>query len=216
MGTKERILEAAIDLFSERGYAEVGIRDIAAAVGIKESSLYNHFAGKKQLFDAILDDLQRRLTAVTPTEEQAADAMTRISLEQLQQISAHNLMLYFGDGRLLKMWRILSLERLKNPEAHALYRKLLIDDPLRYQAGVFAALMDFGAMPRLDPSALAMAFYAPIYLIYVRHIESNHSPRPLEDGIVAAEISSHMAMMNALMSAFQQIKEREKDDEKQD
>lgn len=216
MGTKERILEAAIDLFSERGYAEVGIRDIAAAVGIKESSLYNHFPGKKQLFDAILEDLQRRLDTVTPTAEQAADAMVRISLEQLQQISAHSLSLYFGDERLLKMWRILSLERLKNPEVHALYRKLLIDDPLRYQAGVFAALMDLGSLPRLDPSALAMAFYAPIYLIYVRHIESNRSPRPLEDGVVATEISSHMAMMDTLMGSYQKFKERENDDEKQD
>lgn len=203
MGTKERILEAAVDLFSERGYSEVGIRDIARAVGIKESSLYSHYAGKKQLFDAILEDLQNRVAALTPTEEQAADAMAFISLAQLQQISTHSLQLYFGDEQLLKLWRILSLERLKNPGVQALYQRLLIDDPIRYQAGLFAMLMDRGAMPKLDPQALAVAFYGPIYLIYVRHIETSRSPRPLEGGMVAAMISAHMTTMDRFLHALQ-------------
>jgi AcrR family transcriptional regulator len=53
--TKERIFEAAVDLFSKQGYHGTSIRDLAKAVGIKESSLYNHYSGKSSIFDAILD-----------------------------------------------------------------------------------------------------------------------------------------------------------------
>jgi AcrR family transcriptional regulator len=47
--TEQRILDAAIDLFYERGYHATTMRDIAAAVGIKAGSLYNHYAGKQEI-----------------------------------------------------------------------------------------------------------------------------------------------------------------------
>lgn len=48
---KERVLETAEKLFSEHGYAAVTLRDIADALGIRQSSLYYHAPeGKKQLF----------------------------------------------------------------------------------------------------------------------------------------------------------------------
>lgn len=49
MGTDQRILEAATALFSERGYHGTSMREVAAAVGIKAGSLYNHFPGKEEL-----------------------------------------------------------------------------------------------------------------------------------------------------------------------
>jgi AcrR family transcriptional regulator len=39
--------------FSERGYAGTSVRQIARAVGIRESAIYNHFAGKRAIFDAL-------------------------------------------------------------------------------------------------------------------------------------------------------------------
>ena len=47
MTTKEKIVETALELFSQRGYGGVSIRDIAREVGIRESSIYNHFPGKQ-------------------------------------------------------------------------------------------------------------------------------------------------------------------------
>lgn len=49
MGTDQRILEAATALFSEKGYHGTSMREVAAAVGIKAGSLYNHFQGKEDL-----------------------------------------------------------------------------------------------------------------------------------------------------------------------
>ena len=43
--TRKAILDAALDLFSEKGYFGTSLRDVATAVGVRESALYNYFAG---------------------------------------------------------------------------------------------------------------------------------------------------------------------------
>ena len=52
--TAERILDAAEDLFAERGYAGTTLRDVATRVGIRIPSLYNHFDSKESLYEAVL------------------------------------------------------------------------------------------------------------------------------------------------------------------
>ncbi len=49
-GTRNLILESALELFADRGYEGVSVQDIAAAVGIKAASLYAHFPGKEGIF----------------------------------------------------------------------------------------------------------------------------------------------------------------------
>ena len=65
--TKRQILDAAIEQFSKRGFTAVSIRDISGAVGIKESSVYNHFSSKQDILDAILlsygEDLEKFLVS---------------------------------------------------------------------------------------------------------------------------------------------------------
>lgn len=58
-GTKERIIMTATILFAQSGYAAVSIRDIAGAVGIRPSSLYNHFPGKEDIWIAALDHIKK-------------------------------------------------------------------------------------------------------------------------------------------------------------
>jgi AcrR family transcriptional regulator len=54
-GTAARILDAAEALFAERGFAATAVRDIAERAGVTPASLYNHFAGKQALYDAVLE-----------------------------------------------------------------------------------------------------------------------------------------------------------------
>lgn len=43
MNTREKIISESLNLFSRKGFDAISVRDIAKAVGIKASSLYNHF-----------------------------------------------------------------------------------------------------------------------------------------------------------------------------
>src|SRR5262245_35017049 len=55
-GKREDILDAALELFSERGFHGTAIPDIAAAAGIAPASIYRHFASK----EALVNELYRR------------------------------------------------------------------------------------------------------------------------------------------------------------
>lgn len=52
--TSRRILDVSEDLFARYGYDGTSLRQIADAAGIKEPGLYNHFAGKQSLYEAVL------------------------------------------------------------------------------------------------------------------------------------------------------------------
>jgi AcrR family transcriptional regulator len=52
--TRERILDAAEVLFAEQGFAATSMRDLAARADLTAASLYNHFAGKEDLYEAVL------------------------------------------------------------------------------------------------------------------------------------------------------------------
>jgi AcrR family transcriptional regulator len=54
MSGREQILDAAAQMFSERGYKETSTREIAEAVGVKQSSLYYHFANKQEILATLL------------------------------------------------------------------------------------------------------------------------------------------------------------------
>ncbi|GAA0493170.1 TetR family transcriptional regulator [Paractinoplanes deccanensis] len=52
---REEILDAAAELFAQRGYAATSTRLIAEAVGIRQASLYYHFANKEQILAELLE-----------------------------------------------------------------------------------------------------------------------------------------------------------------
>lgn len=53
MTRRDAIVAAAARFFAERGYAAVGMRDVAEAVGVRGASLYHHFASKEEILYAI-------------------------------------------------------------------------------------------------------------------------------------------------------------------
>ena len=47
--TKERILAAALEMFSKNGYEGTNVRDIAVSLGIVKSGVYKHYASKEEI-----------------------------------------------------------------------------------------------------------------------------------------------------------------------
>ncbi|MBC5815941.1 MAG: TetR/AcrR family transcriptional regulator [Candidatus Eremiobacteraeota bacterium] len=54
--TRTRLLEAALDAFSEKGFDGASIREITRRVGIRESGFYAHFAGKRDAYDELMTE----------------------------------------------------------------------------------------------------------------------------------------------------------------
>lgn len=56
--SRTAILEAALELFSHRGYGATSMRDIAARAGVSTGSVYHHFSDKEAIFQALLEQFQ--------------------------------------------------------------------------------------------------------------------------------------------------------------
>src|SRR2546421_10255411 len=80
--TREALIAAARELFAERGYAAVGTEEIVRAAGVTRGALYHHFAGKRELFEAVHEDDERQLV-----ERIAASAIST-SADPLQALHA--------------------------------------------------------------------------------------------------------------------------------
>jgi TetR/AcrR family transcriptional regulator, cholesterol catabolism regulator len=75
----ERIEQAAVELFGEKTYPAVGMRDISDAVGILPGSLYVHISKKEDLLQRIVEQgIQRYLDAIEPVVESDQTAPQRL------------------------------------------------------------------------------------------------------------------------------------------
>ncbi|MCM1290062.1 MAG: TetR/AcrR family transcriptional regulator [Corallococcus sp.] len=170
--TKQAILDASLDLFSKSGYNAVSIRDICKVVGIKESSVYYHFANKRAIFDALKNGFLERCNVLqtrleTKLAEGNVEALDGSFFQKVCRVHVDGLLL---DGFVNAFVRILAIERFSDDDAAALYNKFMIDDPLAYQSGTFAYLMQLGVLPQQDCKLLAVRYYAPILLFYERYM----------------------------------------------
>jgi AcrR family transcriptional regulator len=60
--TRAALLAAGRDLFAERGYEAVAAEEIVAAAGVTRGALYHQFGGKRELLDAVYEELEREMT----------------------------------------------------------------------------------------------------------------------------------------------------------
>jgi len=60
---RRRILDAAVELFAERGYEGTSVGAIAAAAGVTKPVVYDHFASKRELFVELMESIRDDLTS---------------------------------------------------------------------------------------------------------------------------------------------------------
>ena len=77
--TRQKVLDAARQLFAERGYEPATIRDIAKGAGMSTGAVFANFQDKAELFEAVLAEHMERLTEVV----RAAAAGTGSTRERL-------------------------------------------------------------------------------------------------------------------------------------
>ena len=91
--SREKILDAAEGLFAKRGYAAVGLREVAEVVGLGKSSLFHHFRSKPQLYAAVAARILVRIEArVVQAVAGGGDAVERLErwLDEVVDVLAEN------------------------------------------------------------------------------------------------------------------------------
>ena len=188
MDTKQRILDEALTLFSEKGYANVFVGDIAEAVGIKAPSLYKHYKSKKAIFDAIIDLMNQRFAEQAKAmqisgTDAAMDASIYKSLseDQLLKLGREFFLYYLHDDYNRKFRKMLTLEQFHDSELAKVYSKLYVDDPLSYQGMLFGFMVTSGILKTDNVQIMTLHFYAPIYyLLTICDREPDREPEALK------------------------------------
>ena len=187
MNTKEKILDEALSLFSEKGYANVFVGDIADRVGIKAPSLYKHYKNKRAIFDAIIDEMNRRFEEqakamqINGTDASAdAGIYKSLSEEQLLKLGREFFLYYLHDDYNRKFRKMLTLEQFHDAELAKVYSRLYVDDPLSYQGMLFGFMVTAGVLKTDNVQIMTLHFYAPIYyLLTICDREPDREPEAL-------------------------------------
>lgn len=171
--TKQKILDVSLDLFSQKGFSAVSIRDICAQVMIKESSIYYHFKNKQAIFDELLHHFEQVASDMMAQLEQALTVPPCFTEEPFYKTVCDTFFeSYFMDDFCNKIMRLLLIEQFGNSEVQKIYVYWMFEKPLEFQSKVFYTLMEIGILPKTDSEYLAVKYYAPIYFFTQRWLFS--------------------------------------------
>ena len=172
MTTKERILDEALTLFSEKGYANVYVNDIAEAVGIKAPSLYKHYKNKQAIFDAILEVMYARFKETAGSlniagDDADVDAGIYKSMEEtdLVQLGKNLFLYYLHDDYTKRFRKMLTIEQFRDKALSEVYMDQYFDAPLSYQGMLFGLIVQQGLLKTDNIPIMTLHFYAPIYTL---------------------------------------------------
>lgn len=155
VGTKKRIFLSAIELFLLKGFDNVSFKDIGASVGIRQSTIYNHFKSTQEILDTIYD-----FYCYYYIKE-------RLSLEDfesiLQKESLINIMNYirydFKEDyeQIMNNITKIVLQRIGiDDRAREIASSLTIDEGIKYVESIFNRAIENGRLAAFDTHTMAL------------------------------------------------------------
>lgn len=174
MNTKQKILNEALTLFSEKGYSSVYVGDIADAVGIKAPSLYKHYKSKQEIFDSCVKVFSERMEDIRtglrlPDTAKAGIDYQTANTETLIEIANGLFMFYWQDDVAAKFRKMLMIERYHNPELNELFEDLFINGAVRHEEKIFSDLIQAKIIKNENPHIIALRFYTPIFYLLQKY-----------------------------------------------
>jgi AcrR family transcriptional regulator len=206
--TKEKILHTALRLFARDGYQAVSVRAIAGELGMTKGALYKHYKNKQDIFDSIVEhiyqiDAERAKKYEVPEEtfDKSPSAYRNTGIDKIKVFTEAQFRFWTEDEFASNFRKMLALEQYRNPEIMELYQKCLVSGPVSYMEDLFREMIEQGIWNKSNPKQLALAFYAPFYLLLSisdampdqkevakllaahidRFIEKNSAPRNIEE-----------------------------------
>ena len=158
--TKEKILDAALEMFSKNGYAGTNIRELSASLGLVKSGVYKHYESKEAIWNALLD----QMIAYYAEHFGSAEHLPPIpdSLEELTRMTMQMVNFTVHDKRIIMTRKVLTLEQFRDARARELATKHFLTGLTDMFTHVFAGMMEKGLLRKDDPQMLAFAYTAPI------------------------------------------------------
>ena len=183
--TKEKILETALQMFSQNGYAGTNVRELTASLGLVKSSMYKHFESKEAIWNALLDQMIAYYDERFGSPEHLPPVPD--SLEGLVQMTMGMVNFTIHDEKIVMTRKVLAIEQYRDERARGLATKHFLTGLTEMFTHVFAGMMDKDLLRRDDPAMLAFAYTTPISALI--HL-CDREPEKTADAIVQVEAFS--------------------------
>ena len=180
--TKERILAAALEMFSQNGYAGTNIRELSASLGLVKSGVYKHYESKEAIWNALLD----QMIAYYGEHFGSPDHLPPVpdSPEELTRLTMHMVNITVHDEKIIMTRKVLTLEQFRDDRARDLATKHFLTGLTEMFTQIFTGMMEKGVLRKDDPKMLAFAYTAPISALI--HL-CDREPGKTEDALKQAE-----------------------------
>jgi len=153
--TKEKIFDAAIDLFANKGFKGTSVREIANATGLTEGAIYRHFSGKDEILEQVFTYAEEVLFTPLPIEETLGmlqgQSIFRGLLEPLPDIIS-------SEPYMRKITRIMYNEMNQNEKIAWYYSEEYKQRANEYTKALFGKCMEAGSIRQCDVKSLALVF----------------------------------------------------------
>ena len=197
LSTRERILSEALQLFAESGYGGASMRELARRVGVRESSLYNHFAGKAAILEAIVSAYGPASSA-SRLEEPRYRQLSRQPSAFCRQF-ALDLVAQWSDPREHQFQKVITAERNRVPGIRAKFADQFYSREQRLMTDYFRGFALAGLISTSDPREMARMLSAGLIYIRLEHYVMGAEPSPQAKVIEA--VDHFLAFFLSLLAA---------------
>jgi len=156
----DEVLDAALDLFIERGFASTRVEDIAARAGLSKGAVYLYFPSK----EAVLEGLVRRAvvpiatSALSFIEGYVGDPRTPITFA-MKAVAAK-----LADPKMLAIPKLMMREMINFPDFAQMYRREVLDHVIPVIIGLIRTGIAEGHLRSVDPELTVRSIVGPIVM----------------------------------------------------
>jgi AcrR family transcriptional regulator len=156
----DEVLDAALELFMEKGFAATRVEDIAKRAGLSKGAVYLYFPSK----EAVLEGLVRR--AIIPIADTALEALRsyegdpRVIITMVIKMLGHR----FSDPRMLAIPKVVFREVLGFPHLAEMYRVEVLDRVIPVLVGLIGRGVEQGYLRQVDPELTIRSIIGPLML----------------------------------------------------
>jgi AcrR family transcriptional regulator len=158
--TRDRLIEAAVRLFSRPGSGLISIEAIAAEAGLTKGAFYHHFTDRAELLTAVA----RR---ISPVEEMRSQIEPAVGLSAREGLIAIARAYYSAMRTRADLVRNLAANSSQDPELARVVMSEIIGQGAPLMVAWFALQIQKGNLRPIDPAMLIQALFGPVFLLIV-------------------------------------------------
>lgn len=159
-GTKERILDNALESFALNGYKGTNLRDLAAGMGLSKSALYKYFKSKEEIRDAVYERMELYYAEHFGSPQNLPPVPK--SCEELCSMTARMLNFTMHDRKVILTRRFLLTEQFGDERARRCATQHFNTGIKEMYMHVFDGMIKNGTIKNEDPEMLAFMYTSSV------------------------------------------------------